>query len=99
MSTTTSNDADGAPALSDELIDSLLAEAGGPGKVTGADGLLAQLTKRLVERAMSAELDEDLGYEKGDLQGRLTGNVRNGTTPRRCTPSTVRCKSTARVIG
>jgi hypothetical protein len=51
--------------LSDELVDELLAGARTPEELTGPDGLLAQLTKRLVERAMSAELDDHLGYPRG----------------------------------
>jgi len=43
--------------LPDELIDELLADAGTPEEITGPDGLLQQLTKRLVERAMAAELN------------------------------------------
>jgi putative transposase len=51
--------------LSDELVDELLAGARTPQELTGPGGLLAQLTKRLVERAMSAELDDHLGYPRG----------------------------------
>jgi hypothetical protein len=43
--------------IPDELIDQLLAGYEGPEQITGPDGLLKQLTKRLVERAMSAELE------------------------------------------
>ena len=42
--------------LSDELVDELLAGARTPEELTGPGVLLSQLTKRLVERAMSAEL-------------------------------------------
>jgi hypothetical protein len=44
------------PELPDELIDELLAGAHTPEEITGPDGLLQRLTKRLVERAMDAEL-------------------------------------------
>ena len=47
--------------LSDEVIDELLAGARTEEEVVGPGGVLAQLTKRLVERAMSAELSEHLG--------------------------------------
>jgi hypothetical protein len=43
------------------LIDELLAGARTPEEITGPDGLLQRLTKRLVERAMAAELTEYLG--------------------------------------
>ena len=55
------------PEIPDDLIDQLL--AGQPltaEGITGPDGLLKQLTKRLVERAMGAELADHLGYEEGE---------------------------------
>jgi putative transposase len=48
----------------------------------GPGGLLADLTRRLVERAMSAELTEHLGYEPHQEPPGGTGNTRNGGTPR-----------------
>ena len=48
--------------LSDELIDELLAGARTEEELVGPGGLLADLTRRLVERALSAELTEHLGY-------------------------------------
>ena len=52
--------------IPDELIDRLLAGHEGLEAITGPDGLLKQLTKRVVERAMSAELTDHLGYELGE---------------------------------
>src|SRR3954471_22863570 len=49
--------------LSDEVIDELLAGARSEEEIVGPGGVLAQLTKRLVERSLSAELTEHLGYE------------------------------------
>jgi hypothetical protein len=49
--------------LSDGVIDELLAGARTEEEIVGPGGVLARLTKRLVERAMSAELSEHLGYE------------------------------------
>lgn len=46
--------------------------------LAGPDGLLSQITKTVLETALNAELDEHLGYEKGDPAGRGTGNHRNG---------------------
>jgi putative transposase len=66
--------------LSDELIDEVLAGARTPEEITGPDGLLSRLTKRLVERAMAAELTEHLGYEPGQAPPGGTGNARNGFT-------------------
>ena len=51
--------------LDDELIDELLAGARTEEEIVGPGGVLAQLTRRLVERAMDAELTEHLGYEWG----------------------------------
>ena len=76
-----SSDADPA-GLPDELIDELLAGARTPEEITGRDGLLQRLTKRLVERAMAAELTEHLGYEHGQAPPGGAGNARNGTTPK-----------------
>jgi putative transposase len=49
--------------IRDELIDQLLAGREGPEEITGPDRLLKQLTKRVVERAMSAELTGHLGED------------------------------------
>jgi Transposase, Mutator family len=46
----------------------------------GEDGLLKQLKKALIERALGAELTEHLGYERGDPAGRGSGNSRNGAS-------------------
>jgi putative transposase len=66
------------PDLPDELIDELLAGARTPEEITGPDGLLQRLTKRLVERAMAAELAEHLGYAHGQAPPGGVGNARNG---------------------
>jgi putative transposase len=68
--------------LPDELIDELLAGARSEEEIVGPGGLLAQLTKRLVERAMDVELTDHLGYEHGQPPPGGTGNTRNGTTPK-----------------
>jgi hypothetical protein len=66
--------------LPDGLIDELLAGARTPEEITGPGGLLQRLTKRLVERAMAAELTEHLGYERGEAPPGGVGNARNGLT-------------------
>jgi len=68
--------------LSDELIDELLAGARTEEEIVGPGGLLADLTRRLVERAMSAELTDHLGYEPHQEPPGGTGNTRNGGTPK-----------------
>src|SRR5919199_4095892 len=47
-------------------------------EIAGPNGLLKQLTKALLERAMKAELTHHLGYEKHEPEGRGRGNSRNG---------------------
>jgi putative transposase len=68
--------------LSDELIDELLAGARTEDEIVGPGGLLADLTRRLVERAMSAELTEHLGYERHQEPPGGSTNTRNGMTPK-----------------
>ena len=68
--------------LSDALIDELLAGARTQEEIVGPGGLLADLTKRLVERAMDAELTEHLGYEPHRAPPGGAGNTRNGSTPK-----------------
>lgn len=67
-------------AIKDELLDELLKEYKSPEDLIGKDGILKQLTKRLVERAMEAELTHHLGYAKYRPEGKNTGNSRNGTS-------------------
>ena len=63
--------------LPDELIDELLAGRSGEAEVLGRDGLLGELTKRLLERAMAGETAH-LGYEPHHEPPGGTGNARNG---------------------
>jgi putative transposase len=64
--------------IKDELLDELLKEYKNPEDLTGKDGILKQLTKRLVEKAMETELTHHLGYDKNSPAGNNTGNSRNG---------------------
>lgn len=73
------NGGDGMP-IRQELLDELLKEYEKPDDLLGDDGLLQQLTKALVERALAGELTHHLGYEKHAVNGKHTGNSRNGTT-------------------
>ena len=70
----------GGKTIRDELLDELLADYKKPEDVIGENGLLKQLTKRLIERAMNAELTDHLGYQKHDSAGYNSGNSRNGAT-------------------
>jgi len=61
-----------------KLIDNLLKDYKTPEDIIGENGLLKQLTKAVLERAMRAELTEHLGYEPHDSAGDNSGNSRNG---------------------
>jgi putative transposase len=62
----------------DELLSSLLANYKKPEDLIGENGLLKQLTKLLVERALDAEMAEHLGHDKHAPVANETGNTRNG---------------------
>src|SRR6478609_2958530 len=72
-------------ALDKDLIDKLLGDYQKPEDLIGKNGLLKQLTKALVERALNAELTHHLGYEKNDAGGRGSGNSRNGASSKTVT--------------
>ena len=63
--------------IPDEVIDQLLAGASTEQEIAGPGGLLANLTKRLVERAMEVELTDHLGYEPHGEPAGGTGNTRD----------------------
>ena len=65
-------------ALPAELIDSLLSGYKKPEDLIGENGLLKQLTKALVERALDAEMEAHLGHAKNEAVTNPTGNTRNG---------------------
>ncbi|MGZ6667266.1 MAG: transposase, partial [Solirubrobacteraceae bacterium] len=68
--------------LPDELVDELVAGARTEDEIVGPGGLLAQLTKRLVERAVEVELSDHVGYERHQEPPGGTGNTRNGSIPK-----------------
>ena len=61
-----------------ELLASLLADYKKPEDLIGENGLLKQLTKLLVEKALDAELTEHLGHERHEAVANASGNTRNG---------------------
>ena len=63
-----------------ELIDRLLGDYQKPEDLMGENGLLKQLTRAIVERALQAELTTHLGYEKHSPEGHNSGNSRNGVS-------------------
>jgi putative transposase len=70
-----------APLIDEQLADELLGKAQAQGvELLGPDGLLSQVTKAVLERALAKEMIDHLGYEKHDPAGRGSGNSRNGMT-------------------
>ncbi len=67
-------------AIDKKLIDQLLTDYKKPEDIIGENGLLKELTKAILERALQAELTDHLGYEKHDPGGHHRGNTRNGTS-------------------
>src|SRR5438034_1420419 len=69
------------PLVDEQLADQLLGKAQEQGvELLGPDGLLSQVTKAVLERALTEEMTGHLGYDKHDPAGRGSGNSRNGTT-------------------
>jgi len=68
------------PTKTDALLDDLLQDCESPQDILGEHGLLKSLTKRLVERALAAELTTHLGYAPHARTSRESGNARNGTS-------------------
>lgn len=76
-------DADEPRLVDEELAGRLIDGAREQGvELLGEGGLLRQMTKAVLERALAEELTEHLGYEVGDPAGAGSGNSRNGFTPK-----------------
>ena len=63
-----------------DLIDVLLADYKKPEDLLGENGILKQLTKAIVERALQAELAAHLGHDKHEAVANDSGNTRNGSS-------------------
>ena len=71
--------ADDLDAVDEQLIARLAGRARAGGlQLTGEGGLLAQLTKRVIESALEGEITDHLGYDRHEVAGRDGGNSRNG---------------------
>jgi transposase-like protein len=69
----------GSPA-EQELAEQLVEQARAEGvDLVGPGGLLGDLTKRVLEAGLEAEMTDHVGYDKHDPAGRNGGNSRNGT--------------------
>src|SRR6266446_3895359 len=80
MTDTTIVDPSSASAVDEELARQLMDRARAEGvSLVGPGGLLAGLTKTVLESALEAELTEHVGYEPYDPAGYHSGNSRNGT--------------------
>ena len=66
------------PVISNDLIDALMKDYRKPEDLIGADGILKQLTQRIVERALQVEMTEHLGHGKHQPVENDAGNTRNG---------------------
>ena len=64
--------------ITPDLIDSLLSGYKKPEDLIGEHGLLKQLTKALVERALEAEMEAHLGHAKNESVTNAAKNTRNG---------------------
>ncbi len=81
MSTENEVTGSSTPLVPVEVLDGLMAQVESEGaELLGPDGLLSQVTKAVLERALEEELTNHLGYDKHDPVGRGSGNSRNGTS-------------------
>jgi len=64
----------------DQLLDNINFKGLTQDEVVGQNGLIKQLTGRILQRALEAEMTEHLGYEKNSNTGDNSGNSRNGHT-------------------
>ncbi len=78
--TTTANDGAGLePVLDEATLDELMSRVDEEGlELLGPDGVLTEITSKIMNRALEAEMADHLGYERGDPAGEGSGNNRNG---------------------
>ena len=62
----------------DQLLDQIDFRGLTQDEVVGQEGLIKQLSGRILQRALEAEMTEHLGYEKHSDSGDNSGNSRNG---------------------
>ena len=74
------------PASMDDWADRLVEQARSEGvALTGDGGLLTDLMRHVLQRGLEVELSEHLGYERHAVEGRGSGNSRNGSYPKTVT--------------
>ena len=64
----------------DQILDTIDFKGLTQDEIAGQDGLIKQLTGKILQRALEAEMTEHLGYEKNSNEGDNSGNSRNGHT-------------------
>jgi putative transposase len=69
--------------ITKDLLDELMKDYRSPEDLLGEAGLLNQLKKALLERALEGELTHHLGYDKHAPEGKNSGNSRNGHSKKR----------------
>jgi putative transposase len=74
--------------IRDELLDELLKDYKNPEDLLGKNGIFAELKKRLLERAMEAEIEDHLGYPKNGRSPESSSNSRNGHSSKKVISST-----------
>ncbi len=73
----------GKPVIDEATLDRLMAQVDEEGlELLGPDGVLTELTSRIMNRALETEMTDHVGYEHGDRAGRGSGNNRNGISPK-----------------
>ena len=77
MTTTESEiEAVARPLIDEATLDRLMARVESEGlELLGPDGVLTELTSRIMNRAMEAEMSEHLGYDHGDPAGHGVGDL------------------------
>jgi len=74
--------------IREELLDKLLKDYKNPEDLLGKNGIFAELKKRLLERAMEAEMEDHLGYPKNGKSPESNDNCRNGHSSKKVISST-----------
>ena len=69
--------------LLDELLKDYDPKNPDPAKIIGNGGLLKELSKAILERALKGEMTHHLGYPKSAPEGHNTGNSRNGKSTKK----------------
>jgi transposase-like protein len=64
----------------DQILDTIDFRGLTQDEVVGQDGLIRQLSGKILQRDLNAEMTEHLGYEKNSNEGDNSGNSRNGHT-------------------